>query len=152
MRTWWSFHAANEVPSLCMHRLWCSILVFHPPFDWCFHQRWEGFHQRWEEPVLSILQCRRRQLQWWETGVQQDERTILRKAMRGTEVLSNGNFIAERSLTLASLGTMSILSKFRNYLDHGGRRSTALGHHVSRKREKASGGRVGLNSWPLSWK
>ena len=127
MLTWWSFHASNEVPSLCMHRLWRSILVFHPPFGWCFHQRWEGLHQRWEEPILSILQCRRRQLQRWETGLQQDERTILRKAMRGTEVLPCITIQWQLYCrTIVDFGiawhhvqrfiSFHIVSKFRNYL------------------------------------
>ena len=142
MRTWWSFHASNEVPSLCMHRLWCSILVFHLPFDWCFHQRWKGFHQRWEEPVLSILQCRRRQLQWWETGVQQDERTILRKAMRGTEVLPCITIqwqlycrtIVDFGIAWHHVQRFISFPSFRNYLHHGVRKIAALGHHVCRKK------------------
>ena len=128
-----------------MHRLWRSILVFHPPFGWCFHQRWEGLHQRWEEPILSILQCRRRQLQWWETGLQQDERTILRKAMRGTEVLPCITIqwqlycrtIVDFGIALHRVQrfiSFHIVSKFRNYLHHGVRNIAALGHHVCWKK------------------
>ena len=108
------------------------------------------------------LACNKMKQQYW--GKAQGERKYCHL------LPSNSHFIAERSkwvlsLTLASLGTMSIVSfhivsKFRNYLDHGVRTQAALGHtwppclpEKGRSQdEKANGKRVGLDAWPRSWK